>query len=66
MPKKILCAIIIALLTLLLWIYRSSGNEYNYSPILVTNNIYFRDTLLKPKFKQCSGKSSNTLFELYI
>ncbi|XP_047537047.1 beta-1,3-galactosyltransferase 5-like [Vanessa atalanta] len=54
MPKKLVFLIIIALISLLIWIYHTSNFDYNSSVLVLKQNNYFRSTLIQPSNTSCN------------
>ncbi|XP_032521436.2 beta-1,3-galactosyltransferase 5-like [Danaus plexippus] len=53
MTKKVVAFILIALLSLVVWVYRSSNFEYNNNIVLIKQNTLFKHALINPLNTTC-------------
>ncbi|CAH2267771.1 beta-1,3-galactosyltransferase 5-like [Pararge aegeria] len=54
MTRKLIYIIVIALLTILIWIYRSSNFEFSNTVLVLTKNNVIKDTLIQPHNLTCN------------
>ncbi|XP_023940380.1 beta-1,3-galactosyltransferase 1 [Bicyclus anynana] len=54
MTRKVVYLIVIALLTILIWIYRSSNLEFNNTVLVVTQHNVIKDTIIQPRNITCN------------